>query len=156
MGGEGFKGGDYMWTLDGTANRTLPPAFPARGYLVGDWGPHSSRQAVSGEAPTAERTPMATSGGSTIDRRSIDLQPVDPLATPFQCVLAENASHPRSGGTRVLLLATCLTGVGPGLGRSSFMGVISARVGPGPFPRRLNPGAPFGFCGPAGTICAKA
>lgn len=81
----------------------LSPAFPARGYSVGDWGPHRACLAESGEAPTAGREPQGQSQQWIVGRSTYDLQHVDPLATRSQCVAAENAPPPQiRPGARVL------------------------------------------------------
>lgn len=99
---------------------------------MGDWGPHNACQVGSGEPPTAEKDPDGSERREpTTGRPPIDLQPVVPLATRSQYVVTENASRPKSGQGSCALCPTYLTGVGPGLGRSSFLGTMSAWVGPG-------------------------
>lgn len=141
----------------------LSPAFPARGYSVGDWGPHRTRLAESGEAPTAGREP--TRAEPTMDRRPVDLRPTarrSPLETRSQCVATANAPPPQ---IRLGEVACSLPGVphrcGPTsrtiLINSNHVRVVWAQALPTPpSPRRLNPGplsdavAPqspgFGYC----------
>lgn len=138
--------------------------FPARGYSVGDWGPHRSRLAESGEASTAGREPQWESEQRIVGLSAYVLQHVDPLATRSQCVATENATPPQIRPGARVLPGRRTSPVWAQVSDDPHLGGPCPRGWPQPFPalphppfpRRLKPGplsdaeAPqcpgFGYC----------